>query len=393
MRVFSSATTTSASLVALASLAGLLSLAPTPVLADLTCTQFGTDTFRVGSTIKFQWNDTQSVAIDTFNLNLYCVQSQKLIQTITSLNQTSPSPVPWIVNSTLASYAADCSLNQYQGAFDWTYSDPDTGAPRQGSAKCKVMLFVGQGAQAPMPGSSPNPSDPNNPNSGVDDPQPTQIEITDKTKSIVIGVGCAVGALVFAGFVGFYVIRYSNRRAEEENAARKLREPIQSAPLFPPLDRSNNGSASRAARYNELASVASASVTMGSPATTAARTEMVDLSAPTKAYASHHLMASPVLGSRSPTPIAAAHAKLGGGSSSSNSSLYGGGSPYISGSDRPGSLLTSSFVPSDENTRPSSPHKNPFEKQQYEQELHLQQQQHHQLQQQQQQQDYASYQY
>ncbi|KAF8924741.1 hypothetical protein BGZ58_001502 [Dissophora ornata] len=98
----------------LASAAGLLMLTmmPSPAQADITCTQYGTDTFHVGSTIKFQWNDTQTVQIDTFNLDLYCVQTGLLIQTLTTLNQTSPATVSWVVNSTLSAFTTQCSLNE-----------------------------------------------------------------------------------------------------------------------------------------------------------------------------------------------------------------------------------------------------------------------------------------
>ncbi|CAO3571999.1 unnamed protein product [Mortierella alpina] len=371
--------------LALAGLVVLLSTTPTPAQADILCTQYGADTFRIGSTVKFQWNDTQSIAINTFDLNLYCVQNNKIIQTITSLNETSPSPVPWIVNSTMASYSPECPLNQYQGAFEWSYTD-EAGTPARGSAKCKVILFVGTGAQAPPAGTNPNDAEP----LPEDDPQPSDIVVSDKTKSIVIGVGCAVGALVLAGFVGFYYIRYSNKRAAEEHASRKLREPIHAGPLFAPRTGGpGSGSSStiagrQAAKYNELASITTGSV--GSPATT--RTEMVELGNPAPPTPG---FASPALGSRSPTPIAAAHSKLLSTPASPSSST-------MSGNGRPASLLTSSFVPADERSRSSSPQpRNPFEQrenEQYEQELQLQQQQQlHQQQQQQQQQTYGSYPY
>ncbi|KAG0205656.1 hypothetical protein BGX28_002772 [Mortierella sp. GBA30] len=364
---------------------------PSPAQADIICTQFGSDTFHIGSTIKFQWNDTQTTPIDTFNLNLYCVQNSKMIQTITTLNQTSPSPVSWIVNSSLASYSSECPLNQYQGAFEWSYTDSN-GAAARGQAKCKVILLVGTGAQTPAPGTT-NPNDGSDP-MPADEPQPSDIVVSDKTKTIVIGVGCAVGALVLAGFIGFYYIRYCNKRAAEEQASRKLREPIRSGPLFAPRTGGAGGASGStiaggaggaAARYNELASITTGSV--GSPATT--RTEMVELG-PHPAGPPTSAFASPALGSRSPTPIAAAHAKLSAPTSPSLSTS--------SANQRPASLLTSSFIPSDEIPRSSSPNnRNPFEKrenEQYEQEL--QQQQQHQIQQQQQQQqqqNYGSYPY
>ncbi|KAF8926777.1 hypothetical protein BGZ58_010914, partial [Dissophora ornata] len=269
---------------------------------------------------------------------------------------------------------------QYQGSFDWTYADSNTGATVAGQAKCKVMLLIDGTSTAT--GSSP--SDP----AGTDDTQSSDIIVSDKTKSIVIGVGCAVGVLVLAGFVGFYYIRYSNRREVEKQMSKKLREPVQSGPLFPPVDRSSGGGLGANAshsRYNELASITTTSVSAGSPATTAAKTEMVELGA-----TAYHAT-SPALGSRSPTPIAAAHAKLNGGGAVTPV-------PSMLGRDRPGSLLTSPFVPMDDSSRSPSPH-NPFEQRenvqhqrQYEQELQLQQQQ-QQQQQQQEQQNYGSYPY
>lgn len=79
--------------------------------ADIICTQFGADTFRVGSMLKFMWNDTQSTAIENFNLGLYCATTSKLLQTITTLNLTSPSPYPWVVNSSITAFSAECPLN------------------------------------------------------------------------------------------------------------------------------------------------------------------------------------------------------------------------------------------------------------------------------------------
>ncbi|KAF9194048.1 hypothetical protein BGZ51_001393 [Haplosporangium sp. Z 767] len=359
-----------------------LLFAPSSTQADITCTQFGADTFRIGSTVKFEWNDTESTYIETFSLNLYCVQNNKLIQTITTLNQSSPSPVSWIVDSTLLALAPECPLNQYQGAFGWTSSDPETGETTPGSSRCKVMLLVGTGAQITNPGDNGDPGDPAF-SPIEDDPTPDEIVITDKTRNVVIGVGSAVGALVLAGFIGFYVIRYGNKRAAEEQTQRKLREPIQSGPIFASLDRSNGGNNSsvsaggRAARYNELSSITTASMTQGSPAMNA-KTEMVEFGRPgSVATTQISGFTSPALGSRSPTPIAAAHAKM----------LSSPASPSFSttGSERPTSLLTSSFVPTDESSRPSSLHKNPFEQQQYEQEIQQQQQQ--------QQQNYGSYPY
>ncbi|KAF9349379.1 hypothetical protein BGX26_012301, partial [Mortierella sp. AD094] len=97
--------------MALTGLVGLLSTAPSPAQADLLCTQTGSDTFHIGSTVKFGFNDTQTVQIDTFNLNLYCVQNNQLIETLMTLNSTSPSPAVWVVNSTLSALSANCPYN------------------------------------------------------------------------------------------------------------------------------------------------------------------------------------------------------------------------------------------------------------------------------------------
>lgn len=267
------------------------------------------------------------------------------------------------------------------------------------------MLLVGTGAtNAPgAPGSGSGAGDPSE-----EDPQPTEIVITSKTKSIVIGVGCAVVALILAGVVGFYYIRYSNKRAEQESSARKLREPIQSGPLFSPMDRSGGGGAH--AKYNELSSITTGSIGTYSPTTTA-KTEMADLSG----YSHSTKMAnSPAFGSRSPTPIAAAHAgalpssRMGSRPSTptpisaayappSRAASPAPGSPtpiaamhskmasptlaaagWAQSGERPTSLLTSQFIPAEDtssSSRAPSPAsvRNPFEKKQYEQ-MQLQQQ-------------------
>jgi len=147
------------------------------------------------------------------------------------------------------------------------------------------------------PGSPDAPDDPQ----PSDDPDSGSIVVSGKTKTIVIGVGCAVGVLVLAGIVGFYVIRYHNRRAEEVHMAEKLRAPIQTGPMFGPSDNNQRpGNGGAASRYNELSSFTTGSETIGSPAT-ANPTEMMEMG-PSAPFA-----ASPA-GSRSPTPIAAAHA-------------------------------------------------------------------------------------
>ena len=277
------------------------------------------------------------------------------------------------------------------------------------------MLLVGAGVtNAPnAPGSSGGASDPE------EDPQPSEIVISSKTKSIVIGVGCAVVALILAGVVGFYYIRYSNKRAEQENSARKLREPIQSGPLFSPMDRSGGGGAH--SKYNELSSITTGSIGTYSPTTTA-KTEMADLSG----YSHGTKMAnSPAFGSRSPTPIAAAHAgalpssRMGSRPSTptpisaayappSRAASPAPGSPtpiaalhskmasptlmsagWAQSGERPTSLLTSSFIPAEDTSSSRAPSpasvRNPFEKKQYEQ-MQLQQQMQQQQQQQQQEQ-------
>ncbi|KAG0080571.1 hypothetical protein BGZ90_011907 [Linnemannia elongata] len=278
---------------------------------------------------------------------------------------------------------------QYHGAFDWTSTNPDTGAATKNSARCKVMLMIADTASAP--GSSGGSSD-----GGTfdDEPSPSSIVVSDKTKTIVIGVGCAVGVLVLAGVVGFYVIRYSNKRAAEEQMSKKLREPIQSGPLFAPMDRNNGGNGGAAGRrYNELSSVTTGSETMGhSPATTTRTTEMVQLNGVTPIGTPVMSSNSIALGSRSPTPIAAAHAKAAaaaaaaaaGGNGSSPSLLNPRG-------ERPSSLLTSPFVPADEASGRTSPFRQQQQQQHYQNEIQMQQQQHQIQQQLQQQQQQAAY--
>ncbi|KAG0273778.1 hypothetical protein BGZ95_010405 [Linnemannia exigua] len=280
-------------------------------------------------------------------------------------------------------------LSQYHGAFDWTSSDSETGVVTQNSAKCKVMLMMSDSPGAP--GSTVN--EPETPFD--DEPSPSSIVVSDKTKTIVIGVGCAVGLLVLAGIVGFYVIRYSNKRAAEEHQNRKLREPIQSGPLFAPMDRNNGGNGGAAGRrYNELSSVTTGSETMDhSPATTARTTEMVQLNGvtPIGTPVLSHKNSNAALGSRSPTPIAAAHAKAiaaAGSAGTSSPSLLSPRSTIATplaahyNPDRPSSLLTSPFVPADE---AASGRTSPLQ-QHYQNEIQMQQQNQHQIQQQLQQQ-------
>ncbi|KAF9434886.1 hypothetical protein BGZ76_007247 [Entomortierella beljakovae] len=200
-----------------ASLASLAFL-PLMVRGDIQCVQYGSDTFRVGSTIKFQWTDTGSTPIDTFDLNFYCYENGILIKRLVTLNTTSTATSRlWVVDQSIMDTLSECSLNQYQGRYDWTYQDPVTGTPTNGSAPCKSILLVGPGVAPPL---GVTPSDPQL----TDDPNPGTVEITDRTKVMVIGVGCTAGFLVMAGFVGFYIIRYQNRRAEE-SAGKILQEP------------------------------------------------------------------------------------------------------------------------------------------------------------------------
>ncbi|OAQ31719.1 hypothetical protein K457DRAFT_123985 [Linnemannia elongata AG-77] len=402
-RSFLSSVSAAAALLLL-STTTLLSTTPSLVAADLTCTQLGADTFHVGSTLKFNWTDTQTVQIDTFSLNLYCAENETFLQTITTLNSTSPASYAWVVNSSISAFSSSCQYNQYHGAFDWTSTNPDTGAATKNSARCKVMLMIAGTASAP--GSSGGSSD-----GGTfdDEPTPSSIVVSDKTKTIVIGVGCAVGVLVLAGVVGFYVIRYSNKRAAEEQMSKKLREPIQSGPLFAPIDRNNGGNGGAAGRrYNELSSVTTGSETMGhSPATTTRTTEMVQLNGVTPIGTPVMSSNSIALGSRSPTPIAAAHAKAAaaaaaaaaGGNGSSPSLLNPRSSittpalahHYSSGGERPSSLLTSPFVPADEASGRTSLFRQQQQQQHYQNEIQMQQQQHQIQQQLQQQQQQAAY--
>ncbi|KAF9926816.1 hypothetical protein FBU30_003670 [Linnemannia zychae] len=370
---FSPSTTTKA---AVGLFFGLLSTLPA-INADLACTQPGSNTFHNDSTLKFTWTDTQTEQIDTFNLNFYCAQSSTLIQNIATLNSSSPATYAWVIKSALGG----CPYNQYQGAFEWSTSNSETGALVQKSAKCKVMLLISDAPGA----SSSNPNGDEDP--FEDEPSPSSIVVSNKTKSIVIGVGCAVGLLVLAGIVGFYVIRYSNKRAAQEQLSKKLREPLQSGPLFAPKDRSNgSGANGRGGRYNELASVTTGSDTMGhSPATTARTTEMVQLNGVTPIGTPVMNHSGGAFEPRSPTPIAAAHAKAnaaGGNSSTLNSRPLSSQFQYGNSQERPSSLLTSTFIPADEASGRTSPFRTPSQQQHYQNEIQMQQQQQQQIQQQ-----------
>ncbi|GJJ72588.1 hypothetical protein EMPS_04946 [Entomortierella parvispora] len=387
-------------MAALACLA-TLGCMPQPGMADIYCTQKGSDTFRVGSTVKFGWNDTGAYPIDTFRLDLYCIENDKFMETITTLNATgSVSPQTWVVNQTIMTQASSCPSNQYRGQFDWNYTDPTTGVLASGSANCKAMLLVGPGVVPPVGGGgtvNPDPSE-----QPPDDPDTTgPIEITDKTKKVVIGVGCAVGALVLAGFVGFYYIRYSNKRAVQAQVSKKLREPLNSSPY----GGAGAGGSSLAvgasgARYNELSSV-TASVAGYSPVQPHQQAQQQLQMAELNSHRPYSDNDSGSNSSRPQTPIAAAHNSQFGhmSSSPSGASLSRPSSllPSVAANqDRPTSLLTSSFTP------PPEPRPNMTYQQRQQQEAEYEQQrlfQEHQFQQQQQQmqqqqqQNYTSYQY
>ncbi|KAF9937070.1 hypothetical protein BGZ67_001681 [Mortierella alpina] len=199
-----------------------VTILPSFTRADITCTTFK-DTFRVGDTLKFVWSDTQTYNISDFNLDLYCVETGKLVRTLATLNtNTSDSTVEWTVDNTIEAKTAECPRHQYSASFDWHYTDPITLAAQIGTASCnRVMLFIPT-ATAPT---APTPDQGDSTNAD-DSPPNGQIFISDKTKTIIISVGGAVGALILAGFFGFYFIRYKNRRAEEAAANKKLREPL-----------------------------------------------------------------------------------------------------------------------------------------------------------------------
>ncbi|KAF9921742.1 hypothetical protein FBU30_008193 [Linnemannia zychae] len=305
--------------------------------AQLQCQQFGADTFRVGSTLKFYWSNAGGEAaepIPSFNIDLYCFESNKYMQTIATVNTSSSvSPYSWQVDQSIMNNIAQCQFNQYQGRFTWNATDPNTGALTAQSAACKTMLLVGPGVVGP--GGSQQPTPDSNSPLPEDDPPIGQIEVSDKTKKIVIGVGCAVGALVLAGFFGFYYIRFKNKRAVEKSANRKLREPLDPDHARPVT---GSGTATSQARYNELDSVAT-SVAGYSPLQPPG--EMVELngmpsSSSSVSTKSGHQGFDYRAGS--PTPIASRHAN------SPNAALLSQPSTSFS-SDRPPSLLTSSFIP------------------------------------------------
>ncbi|KAG0046566.1 hypothetical protein BGZ83_008265 [Gryganskiella cystojenkinii] len=381
------------SISALSCLILTLGCLPWTSTADIVCTQKGSDTIRVGATVKFGWNDTASYPIETFQLDLYCIENERFMQTLSTLNTTgSVSPQTWVVNQTIMAQTALCQSNQYRGRFNWNSTDPTTGALISGFADCKSMLLVGPGVIPPPGGGNPDPSQDLPP----EEPESGPIVITDRTKTIVIGVGCAVGALVLAGFIGFYYIRFSNKRAVQAQISKKLREPLDHSPYGGSINGgggSRNGStiapnggsglfaAGSGTRYNELTSV-TASIAGYSPVQNHQQSQqlpMVELNGQ-RPYSDHDSLSS----SRPQTPIAAAH---------SNSPTLGPrpNSFLPSVGDRPTSLLTSSFTP------PPEPRSQRQQREaEYEQQRLFEEHQHHQQQQQQmqqQQQSYSSYQY
>ncbi|KAG0296074.1 hypothetical protein BGZ96_010238 [Linnemannia gamsii] len=384
-----------------------LALLPQVANAQITCQQFGSDTFRVGSTVKYFW--TGADGTPSFNIDLYCYENNKYMKTVTTIDTTlvgGAGNYSWVVDQSITNNLAQCQFNQYQGRYTWNTTDADTGISTPGSAICKTMLLVGPGVVT-APNQPGAPLDPNAPTIPEDDQPAGDIEITDKTKNIIIGVGCAVGALVLAGFAGFYYIRFKNKRAVEKSASRKLREPLQPDQSRPGM---GPGASASHARYNELGSVTT-SVAGYSPMQRPG--EMVELGgmppAPSSSGASSSSRPQSFdYRSGSPTPIASRHQ-----AANSSGLLAQPSGSFIS--DRPPSLLTSSFTPAGEDpnpfqSRPSGRAPAPpgsrahdhddEERQMYE----LQQQQHQQQHQQQiqqeqmhqqqlQQQNYAGYQY
>jgi hypothetical protein len=67
---------------------------------------------RVGSEVKFFWNDTQTNPIESFKLNIYCYENSKLITTLGEFNATNAtSPQYWVVDSSILKTQKDCPLN------------------------------------------------------------------------------------------------------------------------------------------------------------------------------------------------------------------------------------------------------------------------------------------
>ncbi|KAF9960261.1 hypothetical protein BGZ72_007519 [Mortierella alpina] len=266
---------------------------------------------------------------------------------------------------------------------------PITLEAKIGTASCnRVMLFIPAGA-TPTP-SAPDPADPTDPGNTDDPPTKGQIFISDKTKTIIIGVGGAVGALVLAGFFGFYFIRYKNRRAEETAANRKLREP-----LHVPAEDGSSGSLPNTrhdrgddARYSALTSV-----------TTTLPGEKMELDQMGSSYST--ASAASVTGSHLPmmTEQTSQQQPLPSTRMAMRQSMQSNlsGPPGSFTNERPASLLTSSFVPpaEDEQVRVMrTKQREEQERQNYDEQLrqqHQQQQNQQQQHQQQQQQNFGSY--
>lgn len=266
------------------------------------------------------------------------------------------------------------------------------------------MLLVGPGSVPPVGGVGGVNPDPSQEQPPEDPDTSGPIEITDKTKKIVIGVGCAVGALVLAGIVGFYYIRFSNKRAVQAQASKKLREPLNSSPYGGGSGAGSTlavGGGASGTRYNELSSV-TASIAGYSPVQQQQhqlsqqnqQLQMTELNTQ-RLYSDNDSGSIP---SRPQTPIAAAHTSYLGASSSGTSLSHSSALlPSVAAQqERPTSLLTSSFTP------PPEPRSNLTHQQRQQREAEYEQQrlfeehqvqQQHQMQQQQQQQNYTSYQY
>lgn len=118
----------------------ILSSTPGTVRADVLCTQFGFDTFQVGSTVEFEWKDNQAAPIGSFNLELFCFENGKQIKTLATLNTaTSVSPQNWTVDNSILTFHNDCPLNvkykryilrvifgENEGWNDWISGKADT---------------------------------------------------------------------------------------------------------------------------------------------------------------------------------------------------------------------------------------------------------------------------
>jgi hypothetical protein len=97
-----------------------LALLPSAANAQLQCQQFGAATFRVGSTLKFIWSDAAGGSgaesgITSFNIDLYCYESSKYMQTITTIDTTtatvSPFSYSWVVDQTILKNVDQCQFN------------------------------------------------------------------------------------------------------------------------------------------------------------------------------------------------------------------------------------------------------------------------------------------